>query len=141
MIGSLMGYWGVLFSGYAAYQVKAISDRYFARTRFPQIKKTIDTLVDTMAKAANLPASALRTEKFIPSIKVTLGEVERVRGHKMKALIKRAKIERQTVVKWVNDATHDDVLANSRNDYWILVQTLQEISLEISAYIKEQGAK
>ncbi|MGG7517956.1 hypothetical protein ACQ3G6_08730 [Allorhizobium undicola] len=141
MIGGLLGYWGVLFSGYAAYQVKALSEKYFARTRFPQIKENIDAITERMGKAADKPASALRSERFIASISVTLGEVERVPGHKMNELIKRAKAERKAVVDWINDETQNSVNANSKKIYWTLFQTLQEISQEITAHIKEQGAK
>lgn len=141
MIGGLFGYWGVLFSGYAAYQVKVLSEKYFARTRFPQIKENIDAITERMGKAADKPASALRSERFIASISVTLGEVERVPGHKMNELIKRAKAERKAVVDWINDETQNSVNANSKKIYWTLFQTLQEISQEITAYIKEQGAK
>ncbi|MFS8053480.1 hypothetical protein QD357_11635 [Rhizobium sp. BR 317] len=78
MLSSLMGYWGVLFSGYAAYKVKEISQKYFARTRFPQIKENLDAITKEMAKAGDKPASALRSERFIASISVSLGEVDRV---------------------------------------------------------------
>lgn len=141
MIGSLLGYWGVLFSGYAAYQVKEISEKYFARTRFPQIKENIDAITKDMGKVADKPASALRSERFIASISVSLGEVERVPGHKMNELIKRAKSEKKTLVEWINNETQRDVIANTEANYWTLFRTLQEISQEISAYIKEQGAK
>jgi len=139
--GTVMGYWGVLFSGYAAYQVKAISEKYFARTRFPQIKENIDAITKDMGKVADKRAADLRSERFIAAISVSLGEVERVPGHKMNQLIKRAKLEKKLLVDWINNETQRSVVANTEANYWTLFRTLQEISQEISAYIKEQGAR
>lgn len=141
IVGCLLGYWGVLFSGYAAYQVKQISEKYFARTRFPQIKANLDTITKDMGKAGDKPASALRGEKFIALIAVSLGEVERVPGHKMSDLIKRAKAEKKTLIDWINEDENKSVLANTEPKFWDLFRTMHEISEGILAHMKEQGAR
>ena len=141
VIGTILGYYGVVFSGYAAYQVKELSEKYFARTRFPQIKENLDAITKEMAKAGDKKASELRSERFIASISVSLGEVERVPGHRMKELIKRAKSEKKTLIDWINNETQKNTVANTEANYWNLFRSLQEISQEITAHIKEQGAK
>lgn len=140
MVGVLMGYWGVLFSGYAAYQVRVLSQKYFARMRFPQIKESIDTITSNMARF-DRSAAELRSEKFLASIPVSLGEVERVPGHKMSALIKRATFERRTLIEWINQESNRRQPVNEEAKYWDLCRTLLEISQEITAHIKEQGAR
>lgn len=139
--GGVLGYWGVVFSGYAAYKVKGISERYFARTRFPQIKGNLDEITKEMGKAGGKTASALRSERFIASISVSLGEVERVPGHQMNSLITRAKGEKKELLDWMNSEDNRDELVNTHTGYWDLFRTLHEVSEEISSYIKEQGAK
>ncbi len=89
----------MLFSGYAAYQVKELSEKYFARTRFPQIKKSLEDITKQMANSGDKTATQLRSERFVASIPVTLGEVQRVPGHKLNVLIKRAKGEHKLLIK------------------------------------------
>ncbi|WP_147294024.1 hypothetical protein [Ciceribacter selenitireducens] len=136
-----MGYYGVVFSGYAAYQVKELSDRYFARTRFPQIKRNLEDITKQMANSGDKTASQLRRERFIASIPVTLGEVKRVPGHNLNVLIKRAKIEHQTLITWINTDDKKEIYAKAESSYWNLYRTLEEVSQEIAAHIKDQVAK
>ena len=137
----MLGYYGVIFSGYAAYQVKELSEKYFARTRFPQIKKSLEDITKQMANSGDKTAPQLRSERFIASIPVTLGEVQRVPGHQLNVLIKRAKSEYKLLIKWINNDAKVDVLAKPEASYWDLYRTLEEISQEIAAHIKDQVAR
>jgi hypothetical protein len=137
--GTILGYYGVLFSGYAAYQVKELSEKYFARTRFPQIKKSFEDLTKQMANSGDKTATQLRSERFTASIPVKLGEVKRVPGHKLNALLKRAKSEHKLLIGWIKDIANAD--AKPEAIYWDLYRTLEEISQEIEAHIKDQVAK
>ncbi|MFS8053478.1 hypothetical protein QD357_11625 [Rhizobium sp. BR 317] len=59
----------------------------------------------------------------------------------MNELIMRAKSEKKLLIEWINNEAQRSTIANTEANYWNLFRTLQEISQEISAYIKEQGAK
>lgn len=137
--GTILGYYGVLFSGYAAYQVKELSEKYFARSRLPQIKKSFEDLTKQMANGGDKTATQLRSERFIASIPVRLGEVKRVPGHKLNVLIEQAKREHKLLIGWIND----DVQSNATPEtiYWDLYRTLESISQEIAAHIKDQVAR
>jgi hypothetical protein len=141
VIGTLLSYLGVLFSGYAAYEVGSLSKKYFAKTRFPEIKGNLIGITTTMAKVASKRAIDLRPEKFISQIPVHLGEIERIPGHKMQKLIDRAKLERIYLISWLNDYNTKELFANDATVYWDLFRTINEISEEITAYLKEQEAR
>ncbi|MGF6256437.1 hypothetical protein [Ensifer sp. LBL] len=141
VIGTLLSYLGVLFSAYAAYEVGSLSRKYFARTRFPEIKSSLTAITTAMAKTASKSALELRPERFISQIPVSLGEIERIPGHRMHSLIERAKKERASLIEWLNDPGRKASFANDATVYWDLFRTINEISEEITAYLKEQEAK
>lgn len=140
-IGILMGYWGVLFSAYAAYEVRALSSKYFAKTRFPQVKSNFEGIAIAMGKVANKHAADLRPERFISKIPVALGEIERIPGHEMQSLINRAKKERKELIDWLDKPENQSRSANDSAMYWNLFRTINQISEEINAYLKEQEAR
>lgn len=141
LVGTWLGYLGVLFSSYAAYGVGELSKKYFARTRFPEIRSDLTGITTAMTKAATKRAIELRSEKFISQIAVFLRSIKRIRGHKMHDLIQRAEKEGAVLIKWMNDPKQDHLIANDATVYWDLFRTLNELSEEISAYLKEQEAR
>ncbi|CAN7696276.1 hypothetical protein [Pararhizobium sp. LjRoot238] len=141
LAGTWLSYLGVLFSFYAAYEVGELAKRYFAKTRFPEIRGSLTNITTAMTKAANKRAVELRSERFISQIAVFLRSIGRIKGHKMHDLIKRAEKECVLLVSWMNDPKRDQLIANDATVYWDLFRTLNELSEEISAYLKEQEAK
>jgi len=141
VIGTLLSYFGVLFSGYAAYEVGALSKKYFAKTRFPEINSKLTAITTSMAKAASKRAVDLRPERFISQIPVSLGEIGRIPGHDMAKLLDRAAYERSKLIEWLNDPNKKEIAANDATIYWDLFRTINQISEEITAYLKEQEAK
>lgn len=141
VIGTLLSYLGFVFSAYAAYAVRHLSRRYYAKTRLPEIRGTLTQITTAMAKLANNRAIDLRPEKFISQIPVALGEIERVEGHKIKPLLDKAKSERESLIYWLNDYNRKDAYANDATIYWDLFRTLNQIAEEITAFLREQEAK
>ncbi|MBY5836004.1 hypothetical protein J3P71_00680 [Rhizobium leguminosarum] len=141
VIGTLFSYLGVLFSAYAAYEVGALSKKYFAKTRFPEINSKLTAITTAMAKVASKRAIDLRPERFISQIPVSLGEIQRIPGHNMDKLLERAAHERLQLIEWLNDPQKKETAVNDATIYWDLFRTINQISEEIVAHLKEQEAR
>ena len=141
VVGTLLSYLGFLFSAYAAYEVGDLSKKYFAKKRFPEINSKLTMITTEMAKAASKKAIDLRPARFISQIPVSLGEIGRIPGHDMNKLLERASSERLKLIEWLNDPRKIAIAANDATIYWDLFRTINEISEEITAYLKELEAR
>lgn len=140
-LGTLLSYFGLVFSSYAAFEVNRLSKRYFAKARLPAIQGEIAKITERMSAAAAKTGGELRSERFIPKISVFLRSIGRIKGHQMKTLIQTAQNNYSSLERWMNDPINTDRRANSENSYWNLFRSLHELSEEIDTFLKEQEAK
>lgn len=139
--GTALSYFGVLFSAYAAYEVGTLSRKYFAKTRFPEIRSKLTSITTDMAKVANKRAVDLRAERFPSQIPVALGEIERIQGHKLSKKTDTTTTQYKLFIEWINHPLNRDRVGNDSTVYWDLFRALNEISDEITAFLREQESK
>lgn len=141
LIGFVIGYLGLVFSGYAALGVKRLSDRYFARVRLPDLRRKIDKLAPRLGEIAELPADQAITDQVFSEVSVQIAALKRLNGFNNKKLAKSIIAKNKKVTKWLSTNRSSGKLLNKCDAMWELYRELNEISLHVGTFIDEEKAR
>ncbi|WP_179038762.1 hypothetical protein [Rhizobium leguminosarum] len=141
VVGTLLGYWGLVASSYAALGVKKIEERYFAKVRLPALKKNIDKLASELSTLSETSASEAMPLPIFSGVGVELRALRRVNGFGRKRPLKKLLKTVDEISRWIKNNQGSYEPLNKCSDFWDLYTGLNAISLEIKAVIEEEKAK
>jgi hypothetical protein len=104
--GTLLGYWGLVASSYAALGVKKIEDRYFAKVRLPALKKNIDKLASELSTLSETSASDAMPLTIFSGVGVELRALKRVNGFGRKRQLKKLLKAVDDISRWIKNNQH-----------------------------------
>ncbi|MBU2889145.1 hypothetical protein [Celeribacter halophilus] len=144
IFGGIAGYVGVVFSFYAALGVSQISNKYFAKSRLPDIHNKILGITKRLVDHAESSMSDLRASQVVPEVGVVLRSVKRVQiknlqliSKSVESKYKKVKINMDELSTKMTPSTS----VNQDDDFWALVSSLSELADEIETYQKEEDAR
>ncbi|MGR9131727.1 hypothetical protein [Rhizobium leguminosarum] len=141
VVGTLLGYWGLVASSYAALGVKKIEERYFAKVRLPTLRKNIEKLASELSTLSETKASEAMPLSIFSALDVELRALMRVSGFGRKRQLKNLVKSVETISRWIKNHLGSTLPLNSCADFWDLYKGLNAISMEIKAVIEEEKAK
>lgn len=139
LIGAGLSYFGLLFSLYAALEVRNISQKYFFKLRSPEIHKRLLNITKRVSLFSNEPRDDLRSQTFISEIPVVLRAAKRVKNSEVKSVAKEA----EKLFKKLKETSEVSLQGDSAGQiqgYWDLFQKLSELADEVKTQIEDVRA-
>ncbi|AUR37121.1 hypothetical protein PhaeoP18_02885 [Phaeobacter piscinae] len=139
-VGIFLGYVGCVLSSYAAFEVRRLSDRYFAKQRLPQLRKQAGQITDKMDELKEMKLVEVRAHGFLGEVRVLVKQLEKTRSPGFPEVVKRTKRYCTEVEKRVKNCSDENLAVNDVGEFWDLYTSLTEVSDEIHAYEQEVKA-
>lgn len=140
LAGTMFSFLGFVFSVFAVFEVRSLSQRYFAKQRLPELKAELKKITDTMTSLSDRKLNEIRTEPLLGKISVVLRQIDKTKAPGFSEICKRAKIEHGLLLVKVKNENNLDMLASDFSEFWNLFSTLSEVADEIEAHRKEVQA-
>lgn len=140
LLGIALGYYGLIFSAYAALQVQAIAGVYFFKIRSPEILKKLKKISKDVSDFGNEPSIDLHSQRFMSESLVALRSAKRVNNKHVKRVAKEAESSLQTLRTSMAASCAANLSAGQIPNYWDFYQKMSELMDEMSTQIDEAKA-
>ncbi|WP_158569128.1 hypothetical protein [Pseudotabrizicola alkalilacus] len=145
VFGGIAGYVGVVFSLSAALGVSKLSDRYFAKSRLPDLQKKIVAINQNLTnQASSSNMGSLRSSQIVPQVGVALRSLERVKVESLNLISKSVAKNYETLKRKLDGMSSPfsaKLPVNDDPDFWALVNSLSELADEIETHRREEDAR
>jgi hypothetical protein len=140
LIGAALSYYGVLFSLYAALEVRNISNRYLFKLRSPDILKKLRRISKSVNAFASEPSGNLRSQSFFHELPVVLRASKRLSGSEVRRVVKE--VDKALYYLTTRGVPHAlaNITAGELTGYWDLFQKISELADEINEQIENARA-
>lgn len=139
--GTFFGYYGVVFSAYAALGVREISNRYFAKMRLPEIRKQIESLASRLSILAESTTDKAVSDRIFSEITVALESLKKIDGYRRSKLIDQSLTHTSKVLTWVQSNRSTPLKVTLCDDLWPLYANLNTMNSQIMTAIEEERAR
>jgi len=141
LFGTLLSYYGVVFSLYAALQVQAISDVYFFKARSPGLQKKLSQISKTVGEFGNEPSVGLRSQTFISEASVAFRSAKRIKNKQVKSIAAQAEVTLARLKESMKSSCGVGVAAGQVPNFWEFHQKVAELVDELGEQIKDARAQ
>lgn len=139
-LGLFLGYASCILSGYAIWEVRRLSDRYFAKQRLPQLGKQAVVIVGKMDELKEVQLIEVRSSTFLGEIRVLVKQLEKTKSPGFPEVVKRVGTLCKQLDKLVKNCANLDQKLNDVPQFWDLYSAVSQVSDEIKAYQEEAKA-
>lgn len=139
-LGSWLSYYSLLFSLYAALEVKNISNKYFFKLRSPDVRKKLLNISRQINSFSAEPSESLRSQTFIPEAAVAIRAAKRMKNGEVKKVAKDAEKALSALRRVSQNEILDANTAGKVSGYWELHEKLTELADELKTQVDDLRA-
>jgi hypothetical protein len=140
LVGATLSYYGVLFSLYAALEVRNISKRYLFKLRSPDILRKLRRISKAVNAVASEPSGNLRSQSFFHELPVVVRASKRVSSSEVRRVAKEVDEALRYLTRQGLPYAPDNIMAGEITGYWDLFQKISELADEMSEQIENARA-
>lgn len=141
LLGIALSYYGLIFSAYAALEVKKISDLYFFKIRSPDILRKLKEIAKAVSDFGGEPSEGLASQGFISVASVAFRSVKRTRNKDVTRVAEQAEAALRNLKASMKKACLPGQSAGEVPNYWEFHQKVAELVDEMNEQIKDTRAK
>lgn len=140
LVGASLSYYGVLFSLYAALEVRSISKRYLFKLRSPDILKKLRSISKAVNAVASEPSGNLRSQSFFHELPVVVRASKRMSSSEVKRVAKEVDEALHYLTTQGIPYSPNHITAGEIRGYWDLFQKISELADEMNEQIENARA-
>ncbi|HEX8584351.1 MAG TPA: hypothetical protein VF680_08070 [Allosphingosinicella sp.] len=140
LVGAALSYYGVLFSLYAALEVRNISKRYLFKLRSPDILKKLRKISKAVNAIASEPSRNLHAQSFFHELPVVVRASKRLSSTEVKRVAREVDRALHLLIKQGIPNSPNNITAGEVRGYWDLFQKISELADEMNEQIENARA-